>query len=186
MTRRKIMLQHLLRALAALLGAWLVGFVWFIFTVPDEYASARSEGVDGVVVFTGSAGRVRAGIAALQAEIADRLLVSGVDPELDSGILRPAITDDAELFDCCIDLGRAALNTEGNAAEAVAWAKAHDMQRLAVVTADWHMRRSLVEFARQDHALTIYSMPVASEASVWRLIVEYCKYLAALVRAGVA
>jgi len=176
--------RGLLVGLTALAAVWLAGFVWFLLAVPDARTNARERGVDGVVVLTGSAGRVRAGIAALEAGMADRLLVSGVDPDLDSGVLRPAITDDADLFECCIDLGRAALDTEGNAAEAISWARAHEMRRLAVVTAKWHMRRSLVEFSRQDHGLTIYPMPVASKAGPGRLVLEYCKYLAALARAG--
>jgi len=171
---------------AVIFALWTVGLMWFAIDIPDGHQEVLEDGVDGVVVFTGSPGRVRSGIAALQAELAERLLISGVDPELAPDVLRGAITTDRSLMDCCIDLGRAALDTEGNAREAIDWAQSHGMRRVGLVTADWHMRRSLVELSRYDHELLIYPMPVATNAGFGRLIVAYCKYLAARVRALVA
>jgi len=173
------------RSLAVLIVLWLAGFAWFVIDIPDQHTEVLAEGVEGVVVFTGSPGRVESGIAALQAGLADRLLISGVDPELAPEVLRSAITRDDTLFECCIDLGRAALDTEGNAQELIAWANRHSLRRIGLVTADWHMRRSLVELSRYPHDLEIVAMPVATNAGLSRLIVAYSKYLAAVVRAAI-
>lgn len=55
---------------------------------------------------------------------------------------------------------------------------------IMIVTADWHMRRSLVELGRHTHSLTIHAAPVKGHVSVSRLALEYSKYLAACLRAG--
>ncbi|MFQ5346885.1 MAG: YdcF family protein [Rhodothalassiaceae bacterium] len=161
---------------------WLAGLVWFVATEPDLPLLPADGRVDAVVVLTGSAGRIAAGLEVLKSGRARRMLVSGVDPELPLSALRPAIPADEDLFRCCIDLGRAARNTEGNAAEAVAWARAHGHRSLAVVTADWHMRRSLLEFARHPDAPRLYAIPVAGDAGLARLFLEYNKYLVAALR----
>ena len=49
-------------------------------------------------------------------------------------------------FDCCADIGYAAEDTHGNAAEAADWARAHDFKSLIIVTARYHMPRALREF----------------------------------------
>lgn len=171
------------KVLAVLAGFWTVGFIWFVIDIPDQHIEVLERGVDGVVVFTGSPGRVESGLNVLQAELADRLLISGVDPELAPEVLRNAITRNDELFECCIDLGRAALDTEGNARELVAWAEKHGFRRIGLVTADWHIRRSLVEIARHPHELEIVALPVPTDPGLGRLFVSYNKYLAALARA---
>jgi len=177
------LLRGAVTGLAVLAGLWTVGFVWFVIDIPDQHTEVLDRGVDGVVVFTGSPGRVDSGLNVLQAELAERLLISGVDPELAPEVLRSAITRNDALFECCIDLGRAALDTEGNARELVSWAAKNGFRRIGLVTADWHIRRSLVEISRHPHELEIVAMPVPTDPGLGRLIVAYSKYLAALARA---
>ena len=55
---------------------------------------------------------------------------------------------DEEKFNCCVDLGYAALDTIGNADETRRWAEALHYDSLIVVTASYHMPRSLAELAR--------------------------------------
>lgn len=181
--RIRRLLQSAGRVLAVLGVLWTVGLGWFIVDIPDHHTEVLAEGVDGVVVFTGSPGRVESGLNVLQAELAERLLISGVDPELAPNILQSAITRNDKLFECCIDLGRAALDTEGNARELVSWAEDHGFHRIGLVTADWHIRRSLVEISRFTHTLEIYAMPVPTDPGLGRLVVSYNKFLVALARA---
>lgn len=162
---------------------WAAGLAWFAATLPAFKAVPPGMHVEGIVVLTGSPGRIRTGVDALKAGIGDRLLISGVNPELAGDVIRSALPADARLQACCIDLGRAARDTEGNAAEAVRWAQAHGFDSLAVVTSDWHMRRSLLEFDRLDHDLSIYPVPVQGEAGWPHLAKEYSKYLIARARA---
>jgi uncharacterized SAM-binding protein YcdF (DUF218 family) len=90
-------------------------------------------------------------------------------------------------------LGHAADNTRGNAEETAAWIRAEGFTSLRLVTATYHMRRSLLEFRRQMPGIDILAHPVfprGFQADGWwhnrrslRLVAsEYVKYLIALVR----
>lgn len=174
------------RAIAGLLGVlalWAGGFLWFALALPRGAGLGEGAEVGGIVVFTGSPGRIDAGLAILAEGRGRRLLVSGVDPTLSTATIRAAIRADDRLFDCCIELGRAALDTEGNAAEAVAWARAGGFESLALVTSDWHVRRSMLEISRHDHRLVVHPVAVPSGARAGRLFLEYHKYLFAALRA---
>jgi uncharacterized SAM-binding protein YcdF (DUF218 family) len=99
-------------------------------------------------------------------------------------------------FDCCADLGYAAENTRGNAEEAASWARAHHFKSLIVVTASYHMPRSLTEFqaAMPDTKLEPYPVePVDIDLAGWwhdfralRVLQgEYLKYVASTLRNAV-
>src|SRR5208282_3853957 len=94
-------------------------------------------------------------------------------------------------FDCCADLGFSAMSTHGNAAEAATWARAHGYRSLVIVTANYHMPRSLHEFAVQMPGMRLLAYPVEqddvdvdewwSDPHTMRVLhVEYAKYLGSL------
>ena len=80
-------------------------FLWFSWkiTSPDIPLDVRA---DGIVALTGGGGvRIRAGVKLLHEGRAERLLVSGVNPDVDGRtVLRSAGAEEYEI-DCCIDLG---------------------------------------------------------------------------------
>jgi len=178
--------RPLLVAAGAPLLAWFAGFAWFAATLPVAPVLERLPTQDAIVVLTGSRGRIDAGLAALNAGVAARMLISGADPGLSPDVIESAILDERQTAACCIDLGQVALDTEGNAAEVIDWAETHGVRRIALITADWHMRRSLVEFRRRRHGLTITPVPVKSDVGAPRLALEYSKYLIARLRAIIA
>jgi uncharacterized SAM-binding protein YcdF (DUF218 family) len=163
---------------------WFLGFLGFSWSIPRSQPIALLNPVDGIIVFTGSAGRIQAGITALEQGLGQRLLISGVNSDLSSDVIRSAIGGKEDLARCCIDLGRTARDTEGNALEAIKWAHHRDYDKILVITADWHMRRSLIELNRHGHGLMIHALPVKSEAGPGRLMIEYHKFLAAWTRAA--
>ena len=100
-------------------------------------------------------------------------------------------------FYCCVDIGYAAADTSGNAAEARAWANQRQFASLIVVTSSYHMPRSLAEFAHAmpdrtliPHAVRLKSLAVAAwwlNASASRLLAEeYMKYLSSIARLSLA
>ena len=100
-------------------------------------------------------------------------------------------------FDCCVDLGYAALDTIGNADETRAWAEARNYESLIVVTASYHMPRSLAELARVLPGTKLIAHPVMPKSfrqEVWwlhvrttrTLVSEYLKFLPSAARYGVA
>lgn len=172
------------RAIQVLAGLWVGGFIWFLLTLPAPANRPIGYKVDGIVVLTGSAGRVAEGIASLEQGIGDRLLISGVNPQLASTTIRRAIGGDEDLSACCIDLGREALDTRGNAAETAEWARRNGYGRLEIITADFHMKRALLELRRQMPEADFFPHSVDSERRIDRLAIEYTKYIIALLVAG--
>lgn len=177
-------------------GLLIAGFFIFVSTIPRVEPEDTISG-DGIVVLTGGADRLGDALKLLSDGRAKRLLISGVNPDVSEGQLARLHPQSARLFDCCVDLGRRALNTAGNALETRQWVRRHGFQAVIVVTSGWHMRRSLLELERSIPETILVPYPViargADEDDWWikpqslRLLVgEYVKYLAALVEVRIA
>lgn len=168
--------------------AWLVGFWRFAEQV--RAPAAPPPQADAIVALTGgSLQRLSTGVALLGAHKGERLLISGVNRAVtDEELLRDALSVDPELAQCCIDLGRGADDTLGNAAETAAWARAHHYRRLILVTDDYHMPRSRLELSLAMPEAEIFPYPVRTrwtDPALWRSDLaaasrvggEYLKYL---------
>lgn len=174
-------------------AAWAIGLYFFVGGLPHA-SSAAAEAADGAVVYTGVGGaRISTGMAVLMDGRAQRLLISGVNPETTRAHLAEMWPGDEEDFECCVDLGLEARSTEGNAREVRDWAREHGFKRLILVTSDYHMPRALLETKAQLPEATIIPQPVDSgylggegrpESWVaWRqLAYEYTKFLAVRVK----
>ncbi|MCW5731374.1 MAG: YdcF family protein [Alphaproteobacteria bacterium] len=146
-----------LLAVAALL--WLGALVRFIADLPREVTEPARH-TDAIVVFTGGPQRVAAGLALLQAGQARRLLISGVHPGTSKSDIQAATNMPMDLLLCCVDLGFVAANTTGNAVETAAWVRRAGAYSLRVVTASYHMPRSLVELQRRLPEVELVPHPV--------------------------
>ena len=184
MVLRSLSLAILL--LAALAG----GFVWFASSLPAA-VEAPERRTDAIVVLTGGSERVAEGLHLLAADRADRLLVSGVHPTVTLEELMALAPDVPLELSSRVVLGYLAGDTEGNAAEAAEWVKAEGVASLRLVTAAYHMPRSLLEFRRALPEVEILAHPVfpaaVQQEAWWRdgdlaslLVGEYLKYLVAL------
>ena len=141
---------------------WLVGLAAFVTTLPraGDTATPRS---DAVVVYTGGGGkRIAAGMTLLSDGVAERLLISGVHPDITRDNVLELWPGAPELFDCCVDLGWEARSTIGNANETAQWASEHDAKRMVLVTSEYHMPRALVESRVTMPEIEITPHPVAS------------------------
>jgi len=181
-------------AAGALLTILLVaGFFGFA----EEIASTSpppDPRADAIVVLTGGSARIDGALRLLDEGRAKRLLISGVNPSVTSADLANLV--DGALRDelaCCVDLGRQAIDTVGNAAETRDWAAAHGFASLIVVTSDYHMPRSMTELAAAMPAVTLIPFPVSNPdlrfTDWWHdrttftlLLREYGKYLVAKAR----
>ncbi len=152
---------------------------------------AKLDHPDAIVALTGGDARLNTAVALFEHGVGKRLLITGVYSTTTKQELK-AIAHGGPRFDCCADLGFSAANTHGNAAEAAAWARAHGFHRLLIVTASYHMPRSLTEFAAEMPGVTLEPWPVEPDGidlkSWWRdphtlklLQTEYVKYLASVV-----
>jgi uncharacterized SAM-binding protein YcdF (DUF218 family) len=181
-------LRRLVWLIAAVTIAMLVGFAAFVKAVPEPAGKAR-EPADGIVALTGEGGRLIPAMDLLQNGFGKRLLITGVNPQTSKVQLRTVLHGGA-LFDCCVDLGFAALDTRGNAEEAATWARSHGYESLIIVTADYHMPRSLVEFGSEMPEVKLIPYPVRdlpkmpTMQTARRLGGEYLKYVASSIRAA--
>lgn len=174
---------------AALVAVDFANFVWTVTTAAPP-ADARA---DGIVVLTGGAERIPNGIALLAAGRGSRMLISGVNPQVSEAAVAKDKPSLAAFNGCCVDFGREAADTIGNAAEARKWVEAHGFRSVMVVTSAYHIPRSLAEFAEALPDRTLIPYPVVRselELDAWwrnpaaaRLLgAEYLKYLLARAR----
>jgi len=177
--------------IAFLLGcAWLGGLVWFAVTMPDKPSADRRK-TDAIVVLTGGEDRLAEGVRLLSRGFAKWLFVSGVHPGVRKAeLMKVAGVEDAAIAKSVV-LGKRAPDTRGNATETAAWLKGRKYRSLRLVTANYHMRRSLVEFRRALPDITIIANPVFprpvnprpwwhSRRAISIVVGEYNKYLVAL------
>jgi uncharacterized SAM-binding protein YcdF (DUF218 family) len=167
------------RLLALLALAWALGFALFVVALPPP---AGEERTDGIVVLTGGPGRIARGLALLRRDRAHRMLISGVGRSVRKVDIARVQRIPAALLDR-IDLGHGAVDTRSNADETADWIAHHGYRTIRLVTADTHMRRARLEFARATPGIALIADAVpTAEPSLSALLREYHKYL--LRRAG--
>ncbi|MDZ5646402.1 YdcF family protein [Nitrospirillum sp. BR 11828] len=182
-----------LTGLGAALGVlWVGGLLTFAANIPRAPEDATAA-TDAIVVLTGGSERLETGFDLLAAGRAQKLFISGVYRGVDvRALLRLSQATPAAL-ECCVVLGYSADDTVGNAAETARWMQAEGYHSLRLVTANYHMPRSLVEFR---HALPdVRIVPHAVQPPNvrldgwwhWRgtaglIVSEYDKYLVAFLR----
>jgi len=186
-------------ALMVCLLAWYGGLVWFVDgmpTGPPGGADLKTR-TDGIVVLTGGSRRLAVGLDLLAQGQGRALLVSGVHQDVAlPDLLRIVPTFPRRLADR-VTLGYRAGNTIGNAAETAAWMRKRGFTSVRLVTANYHLRRSLLELRRAMPEATIVPHPVMPDGLAldawWRdgetarlILAEYNKYLIAVVRTWVA
>lgn len=189
-----------MRSLAAIVLVavlWAVGLLTFAARVIASTPAPEPDHADGIVALTGgSIIRVEAAVQLLERGKAERLLVSGVNRDVSRRDIQRLTHDYGRAFNCCVDLGFRAADTQGNAQETSAWASQHHYRSVIVVTADYHMPRALLELRAGAPDVTFVPYPVATpnlNARRWwrtvegskRMTYEYCKYLVILAREGV-
>ncbi len=185
-----------MKTLAALLIAlmiWGLGLLAFTGRVDQSTPAPEPPISDGVVVLTGASNlRLEAATRLLEDGKGKRLLISGVNREATRADVQSVTRAVKPIYDCCVDLGFAAADTVGNARETSEWARSKGYKSLIVVTADYHMPRSMLELRAAMPDATLHPYPVKTDLNArrwWktslsarRMIVEYCKYLAILGR----
>lgn len=181
-------------ALILLAALWGVGFFVFLEKIPRDSAAAESTPkADAIVVLTGGGGRLDLGLRLLSSGEAAKLFISGVDPGVDKTALLRGRQIDAATLECCIALGHSANDTFGNATETARWMAAEGYSSLYIVTANYHIPRSLVEFrAALPEARLVPRVVHPNNVHLddwWRwpgtirlLAAEYTKYLATRAR----
>lgn len=175
-------------------GTWFGGLFWFVAQIPYPGPASIAR-TDAIVVLTGGSERLDTGLRLLAEGFAAKLFVSGVARGVDLATLLRLARRQPEEMACCIAIGYRADNTAGNARETSAWMGEQGYTSLRLVTAGYHMPRSLLEFRRAMAGLSIVPHPVfppGFKRTRWwlwpgtasLLTSEYIKYLLARLRSA--
>jgi uncharacterized SAM-binding protein YcdF (DUF218 family) len=182
----------LVLGLSALAGWDFYGFIQraeqsLTRTDPDPDARA-------VVALTGASDARIIEAVTLSGRLNLPLLISGVHADTRPEDIARIAGVAQERVECCVTLGKAATTTEGNGQEVARWARLRNIDRIMVVTSEYHMDRALLELRRAmpeasfiPHAVSSmkvapglwYSDPVTAR----RMVEEWVKFRIAAVRA---
>jgi uncharacterized SAM-binding protein YcdF (DUF218 family) len=192
---RNLSMGRILRnGLSIAIAGFIAGFIAFALSATTVQAPS-AEDADAIVVVTGGEDRITVALGLLRQGVGRRLLISGVNPRTSKGAIREHTGEDRRLFECCVDIGREAHDTVGNAEETRDWVGQRHYRSLIVVTSAYHMPRTLTEFARAMPHVRLVAHPVFSRNvrdHVWWqspgtlrfLFGEYVKFIAAAARLG--
>lgn len=185
-------------SLISLFIIWLLGLGIFLYQIPRQIIDEETK-TQAIVVLTGGRHRLKTGFDLLSSEHAPRLFISGVHPEetlksllRNSGTSGHVNAHNKEQLLSSIDLGYTAQNTQENAAEVQTWLHEKSIRSFRLVTANYHMPRSLLEFKHKLPHVMIVPHPVfpqgihmfyGKKKSIMPLVLsEYHKFLVAFVR----
>lgn len=184
-----------LLTLAAIL--WASALIWFVHAMPSQPLPPDHK-AEALVVLTGGQGRVEHGFAMLADGAAPVLLISGVGEHVtEEEILNEHATDEIRngIYEHGgeIVLDHIARSTVSNADQSAAFIRARNIHSIRLVTASYHMKRSIHEFRTASPDVEILPDPVFPEGfrrDQWwehentrRLVFsEFYKYFAVLLR----
>ncbi len=190
-------MRFLMSIILFMLIGWSIGLAWFVGAMPSAPTSSDIK-TDVTVVLTGGNGRVERGFAMLAEEASPILFISGVGskvtlPEMLAVHANLATREAIRARGALIVLGHAASTTRTNAEEVAEFARGHEWHSVRLITAHYHMTRSLIEFRHALPGITLIADSVFPDgfrrAEWWRhqntrrlLMTEYHKTLAALLR----
>ena len=189
--RRRRFLFKLGLAAGFVVVLWIIGLIRFADMVPAAVVDATTR-TDAVIVLTGGSRRLGEGLELLSRGLAEKLFVSGVYQGVEVRELLKVMKRSPGGLESLISIGNAT-NTAGNAIETTVWMKKNEYRSLRLVTAAYHMPRSLLEFGQAMPGVTLIPHPVFPEnvkqdrwwawpGTASLMIGEYDKYLLAWSR----
>jgi uncharacterized SAM-binding protein YcdF (DUF218 family) len=178
---------------------WMGGLALFFSSIP-QYVSDEQTTTEAIIVLTGGRERLKTGFQLLCAGQAKMIFISGVHPGETLKSLLKSLENSGvhcslsrEQLTSSAHLGYAAKNTRGNAQEIAAWIKEKSITSLRLVTAAYHMPRSLMELKQVLPHTPIIPHPVFpygdgqsqwwwNEGALYMVFSEYNKFLWGFLR----
>lgn len=185
----KIFTGFLAGVIALTFLVWACGFIVFTGTISSMNEPKKIDETDAIIVLTGGTNRVARALDLLSEGKSEHLFISGVNKgvKLDELVKLWGYKD--KLPDCCIILGYEAESTLGNALEARKWVQENNIKTVRLITATYHMPRSMLEFRHALPHTKIISHPVIPEnflpdsQKFWKLcFLEYHKLMVSIIR----
>ncbi len=172
------MKKLLISILIILIAVWLAGFLVFADII-NSYSAAKDEPTEAIIALAEA-------VRLLNQGKAEKLFISGVNKATDLKAIQKR--QDLEInTDREIALGTEATNTVENAIETKEWLEKNHIKSIRLVTSNYHIPRSIIEFKVHNPALKIIIHPVYSEKvdkKWWKswhtfslIFLEYNKFL---------
>ncbi|MBT4888541.1 MAG: YdcF family protein [Rhodospirillales bacterium] len=176
----------ILTALFVVVVGWCTGFYQFTQNSIPDHIDDNVTRTDAIVVLTGGSGRLDVGLDLLVRNFAHRLFVSGVYQGIDVNQLLKMFRENPGGLSSRVEIGNA-IDTRGNAVETAVWAHERKIESVRLVTAAYHMPRSLLEFSYRMPGIQLIPHPVFPEhvkedwwlwpGTAWLMTKEYNKYV---------
>lgn len=175
---------------SCLWGAGFLGFWLWIEQAKLGKATHLNDMTEAVIVLTGDKNRIHTALEILKDKKTERVFISGVHPQIRKNDIVPRDFD-SRLARCCIFLGYQAQNTIQNAVESAGWLSANNIRSARIITSDYHMPRTWLEFNHIIKDAELFYHPVNSEqnerkARLRLIFLEYNKFLTRLVKINLA
>jgi len=143
---------------------WSGALAWFVHSMPEQNIAAV-EKTKALVVLTGGAERVERGFQALAEGNAPVLFISGVGEvvtvrELLLAHATPEVRRNIQMMRAEIILDHVARTTVSNAVQAAEFIRTRGITSIRLITANYHMKRSLREFKTAIPHVRIIADPV--------------------------
>jgi len=160
MKRKKTLIYILFIVLLTLIPPTWYYLIWgFANNFPLEIENAEQQ-TDAIIVLTGGTKRINEGITLLNNGSGKKLFISGVDPSVKAKdlILSNWVNRDNLIRNTF--LGKSARNTHENAVEINKWTSDNNVKSIRIVTAYYHMPRSVLEITKTNPRLEVIMHPV--------------------------
>ena len=153
-----------------------------------------------VVILTGGTNRIKEGFEVIykldKKSISNlKVLVSGTGKGFSKLSLQEKLNPnfDLRLIECCVELDGVSQDTYSNAIETSKWVSKNTIEEILLITSNYHIPRSILEFQNQMPNLKILYYPITPkqhQINEWLksfetfslIFIEYCKYIIANVR----
>jgi uncharacterized SAM-binding protein YcdF (DUF218 family) len=189
--RQARLFRRLALLVVGLFALWLAGLVRFADSIPRTIDEPNRR-TDAIIVLTGGSGRLEQGLNLLAQDMGEQLFVSGVYQGVDVKTLFKMFQHNPEELETRVGIGTAT-NTTGNATETADWIAEQGFNTMRLVTASYHMPRSLLEFHHAMPDADVVAHPVFPEHVkvekwwAWRgtaelIAGEYNKFMLAWLR----
>ena len=124
-----------------------------------------------------------------------KILVSGTGKGFTKLSLQKKLNSNfyLELIECCVELDGVSKDTYSNANETSKWVNKNNIKEILLITSNYHMPRSILEFNNIMPNLKILPYPIKPEQhkiNEWLksfetfslVFIEYCKYIVSNIR----
>jgi hypothetical protein len=153
-----------------------------------------------IVILTGGTNRIKEGFEIInkfdeKSKKNIKILVSGTGKGFTKLSLQKKLNSNLylKLIECCVELDGVSKDTYSNANETSKWVNKNNIKEILLITSNYHMPRSILEFNNIMPNLKILPYPIKPEQhqiNEWLksfetfslVFIEYCKYIVANIR----